>query len=259
MSWSTNSTKIAAAFGGLGFKITLSETEIIELKSFKNLRFFVSENSLLRPHLPHRDDLYRGWIEGSLVKHDNTHPFLCGMHGCHSFDALLDYQAKGTRYALKLVPGTPLYRYEPGEEDARLKLAPPAHGLVDLPLAAAVSLAGLPVIDIDGEPPRRRYLLPDKTLLDLIGCRPDGLTVSDLLARKEPGKHLRLRLGTTHPDHEVINGYNATRTYAQLLSDIKALKRRLLIKDPFSSRRALIPEVPSKKLEDEVRQHFLIP
>ena len=115
MSWSTNSEKIAATFGALGFKITSSLTEIIELDSFENLRFFVSDTSLLRPQLPCREDIYKGWMDGTLVKLDNTHPFLCGMHACHSFDALLDYQAKGTSYALKLVEGTPLYRYESGQ------------------------------------------------------------------------------------------------------------------------------------------------
>lgn len=258
MSWSTNSIRVAAAFGGLGFRITSSMTEIIELDCLQNLRFFVSDTSIQRPHLPARDDLYRGWMDDSLVKLDNEHPFICGMHACHSFDALLDYQAKGTSYALQLVKGTPLYRYELGEEDPRLKLAKAEHAIVDLPLAAAVSLAGLPVIGTEGEAPRRRYLLPNLTAYDLIGCRADSLTVTDLLTRKEPGR-LPLQLGLTHPHHCVVQAYNVTRTYARLLADIKALKKKLLIKDPFSSRRAIIPEAPSKQLEDEVRQHFRIP
>ena len=257
MSWSTNSIKIAAAFGGLGFKITSSMTEIIELKQFQNLRFFVSDNSLLRPDLPHRDDLYRGWMEGTLVKMDNEHPFICGMHACHSLDALQIYQARGTSYALKLVAGTPLYRYEEGEEDSRLKLAPTAHSIVDLPLAAAVSLVGLPVISIEGEAPRRRYLLPDQTLNDLLMGPQPGLAVRDLLARKEPGR-LPLKLGLTLPQHCVVQGYNVARTYARLQADIRKMKKNLLLTDPFSSRRALSPETPSKQLEDEVRQHFRI-
>jgi len=259
MSWSTNSHKIAAAFGGLGFKITSSMTEIIELQSMQNLRYFVSDKSLLRPELPHRDDLYRGWMEGTLVKLDPEHPFICGMHGCHSMDALMDYQKTGASYALKLVPGTPLFRYEPGQEDPRLKLAAPAHAIVDLPLAAAVALAGAPVIAIEGEAPRRRYLLPDQTVYGLEGLLHLGLSVGDMLARQEPGVHLRLKLGLTHPHHCVVQGYNVTRTYARLLADVGKLKRRLLIKDPFSSRRALVPETPSKALEDEVRAHFRSP
>lgn len=266
MSWSTNSAKIAAAFAGLGFKITTRETEIIELDRFTNLRFYVSETSLLRPTLPHRDDLYRGWIEGTLVKLDPTHPFLCGMHACHSMDALMDYQSTGTSYALQLVPGTPLYRYQTGAEDPHLKLAPVAHAIVDLPLAAAVSLAGLPVIDIEGSPPRRRYLLPNRTLSALLFSSSQSLPVSespslpvsDLLARKTPGK-LPLQLGSTHPEHPVIQGYNATYAYARLFTEIKRLKKNLLVKDPYSDRRALVPENPSSQLEDEVRQHFRIP
>lgn len=257
MSWSTNSTKIAAAFAGLGFKITTSKTEIIELNRFSNLRFFVSDTSLLRPLLPSRDDLYRGWMEHTLVTLDPTHPFLCGMHACHSYDALLDYQDIGTGYALQLVKGTPLYRYEHGFEDARIKLASPAHAIVDLPLAAALALAGLPVIDIDGVPGRRRYLLPDTTLPHLMLPGSPLIPVADLIARKEAGK-LPLRLGSTHPDHPVINGYNATRAYTRLLSEIKAMRQRLLVKDPWSARRALIPENPSSQLEDEVRNHFRI-
>ena len=77
--WSTNSHKIAAAFAGLGFRVVINETEIIELNQWRNLRFEVSDNSLTNPHLPHRDDLYRGWMENTLVKADNDHPFLCGI------------------------------------------------------------------------------------------------------------------------------------------------------------------------------------
>jgi hypothetical protein len=261
MSWSTNSTKIAAAFAGLGFKVLINETEIIELNCFSNLRFHISDTSLLRPGLPTRDDLYRGWMEDTLVKIDPTHPFICGMHACRSYEALLDYQDKGSGYALQLVTGTPLYRYEHGIEDPRLKLAPPAHAIVDLPLASAVALVGLPVIDIDGPAGHRRYLLPDRTLpglADLPLSPLAGLSVSQLLARKEAGK-LPLQLGSTQPDHPVIHGYNVTRSYARLLTEIKAIKKRLLVKDPWSPRRALIPENPSSKLEEEVRSHFRIP
>jgi len=258
MSWSTNSTKVAATFGGLGFKITSNLTEIIELKSFQNLRFFVSDTSLLRPQLPTRDDLYRGWMEDSLMRLDPTHPFICGMFGCHNMDALVDYQSKGTSYQLQLASETPLYRYQPGTEDSRLKLAPAAHAIVDLPLAAAVALIGLPVIDVEGEAPRRRYLLPDQTLPGLLISPSPPLPVSAMIARKEPGR-LPLQLGLTQPHHPVVQGYNVTRTYARLLKDINGLKKRLLIKDPYSSRRALIPENPSLQLEDEVRQHFRIP
>lgn len=261
--WSTNSHKLAAAFAGLGFQVVINETEIVELASWKNLRFEVSDRSLTNPALPHRDDLYRGWMENTLVRLDNDHPFLCGIHACHNMECLMKMQATGQSFALQLVPGTPLYRYESGVEDPRLKLAAVKHGSVDLPLAAAVGLAGLPVIDIDGTPPRRRYLFPDLTHESLLlnqkpETRNQELPVASFFARITPGRP-NLRLGLTHPQHPVIFGYNATYAYAELQAKIKVLKKRLLIKDPFSDRRALVPENPTQAFEDEIRQHFRIP
>lgn len=257
MSWSTNNHKIAAAFAGLGFRVDLSETEIIELDSWRNLRFEVKETSLIHPKLPHRDDLYRGWMEGTLAQLDNDHPFLCGYWACHNMEALMKMQASGQSFALHLVQGSPLYHYQPGPEDPRLKLAPVQHATVDLPLAAAVGLAGLPVIDLDGPPGRRRYLMPDLTHTSLRPSSPPSLPPAAFFPRIERGKP-NLRLGLAHPTHPVVLGYNGAYAYGILRRKLHELKRRLLIKAPDSDRRALIPLNPSKDLEDEVRQHFQV-
>jgi hypothetical protein len=258
--WSTNNHKIAAAFAGLGFRVVINETQIVELNSWKNLRFEVSDTSLHHPNLPHRDDLYRGWMEGTLAVLDNDHPFLCGIHACHNMECLMKLQATQESFALQLVKGSPLYRYETGVEDPRLALAEIKHATVDLPLAAAVGLVGLPVINIDGAPPRRRYLFPDLThsAFGIPHSSFPPLPVASLFQRIEAGRP-NLALGLTHPQHPVIHGYNATYAYADLLSKIKPLKRRILIKDPFSDRRVLAPENPSPAFEDEIRQHFRIP
>lgn len=258
MSWSTNNHKIAAAFAGLGFRVDVNETEIIELDSWRNLRFEVGETSLTHPKLPHRDDLYRGWMEGTLAKIDNDHPWLCGYWACHNMEALMRMQESGQPFALQLVQGSPLYHYQPGDEDPRLTLAPLRHATVDLPLAAAVGLAGLPVTGIDGEPGRRRYLMPDLTHASLIADPASLIPVSAFFPRIQRGKP-SLQLGLTHPMHPVVLGYNGAYAYGDLLRKLKVLKRRLLIKAPDSDRRALIPLNPSAQLEDEVRQHFQVP
>lgn len=284
MSWSTNNHKIAAAFAGLGFRVELNETEIIELDSWRNLRFEVSDTSLTNPKLPSRDDLFRGWMEGTLLQIDNDHPFLCGYYACHNMEALMKMQASGQPYALQLVKGSPLYHYQPGTEDPRLSLSPVRHATVDLPLAAAVGLAGLPVIDLDGEPGRRRYLMPD-LLKEMPFQPPKQREWVPVVARDEHGfchvgKRLEdeviplppaaffpriergkpnLQLGLTHPMHPVVLGYNGAYAYGVLRRKLNELKRRLLIKAPDSDRRALIPLNPSKQLEDEVRQHFQVP
>ncbi|GEM_PF-1896383 len=259
MSWTTNNHKIAATFSGLGFRVTINETEIVELDNWKNLRFEVSDKSLLHPQLPSRDDLYRGWKEGTLNKLDPDHPFLCGFAACHNFEQIMHMQATATSYRLQRAAGSPLYRYEVGIEDSRLQLAPALHATVDLPLAAAVAVAGLPVINIDGNPGRRRYLFPDMTLEYLDNPTAAALLpVAQFFPRIYPRKP-NLQLGLTHPQHPVVQGYNAAYHYASILGQLKQINKRLLIKDPFSNRRALIPENPSAKLENEVRDHFRIP
>lgn len=259
MSWSTNNHKLAAAYAGLGFRVVINETEIIELNQWRNLRFEVSDTSLTNPKLPHRDDLYRGWKERTLEKMDSDHPFLCGIHAGHNMECLMKKQATGLSLALKLIPGSPLYRYETGVEDPRLTLAPVQHATIDLPLAAAVGLGGLPVIDIDGEPGRRRYLFPGLTHSSLLNpaCKIEH-PVSSFFVRSTPGKP-NLALGLTHPQHPVVHGYNGAYAYGVLLGKLKALKKRLLVKDPYSDRRAIVPENPSHALEDEMRRHFKIP
>lgn len=257
--WSTTNRPLAAAYAGLGFRVVINETEIIELDHWKNLRFEVSGTSLTNPRLPHRDDLYRGWMEGTLEKLDNDHPFLCGIWAGRNMEAIMKMQDTGESMRLVLLPGSPLYRYERGVEDPRLKLAPVRHATVDLPIAAAVGLDGLPVIDIDGEPGRRRYLFPDLTHSSLLNpaCKIEH-PVSSFFVRSTPGKP-NLALGLTHPQHPVVHGYNGAYAYGVLLGKLKALKKRLLVKDPYSDRRAIVPENPSHALEDEMRLHFKVP
>lgn len=263
MSWSTSNRAIAAAYAGLGFRVVINETEIIELGSWKNLRFEVSDHSLTNPKLPMRDDLYRGWKEGSLEKLDSDHPFLCGIYAGLNMEAIMKMQAEGMfRHCLTRPLNSPLYRYLPGAADERLKLLPAKHATMDLPLAAAVGLAGLPVTDFDGEPGRRRYLFPDTTVDALSGGLPvspsQSLPISAFFARIERGKP-SLQLGLTHPMHPIVQGYNGAYAYGELQRQINRLKRRILLKDPDSDRRALMPESPSKQFEDELRAHFRIP
>lgn len=257
--WSTTNRPIAAAFAGLGFRVVINETEIIELKQWKNLRFEVSDTSLTNPRLPQREDLYRGWKEGTLETLDGDHPFLCGIWAGHNMEKLMKMQDTDENFRLVCPTGSPLYRYEQGEENPRLKLAAVRHATVDLPLAAAVGLAGLPVTNIDGEPGQRRYLFPDETLDHLTAVDAAMLVpVIQFFPRITSGKP-SLQLGITHPQHPVVHGYNGAYAYGVLLGKLKVLKKRLLVKDPYSDRRAIVPENPSRALEDEMRQHFRIP
>jgi len=255
--WSTRNRTIAAAFAGLGFKVTLNETEIIELDQWQHLRFEVSEKSLTHPRLPSRDDLFIGWKDATLEKLDNDHPFLCGIWACHNMEKLMKRQDTAAPFALHLAPGSPLYRYESGPEDPRFQLAPVQHATRDLPLAAAVGLLGLPVIDFDGEPGRRRYLMPDLTHAPLRTTEGHPLSIQDLFQRIENGKP-SLALGLRDPQHPLIHAYNGTYAYGEILRQIKVIKKRLLIKDPFSSRRAIVPETPTRQFEDELVRHFRV-
>lgn len=253
--WSTSNRAIAAAFAGLGFRVVINETEIIELSSWKNLRFEVSDASLTNPKLPTREDLYRGWKEGTLEKLDADHPFLCGIYAGLNMEAIMKMQAERTPYRLTHTAGSPLYRYLPGNEEPRFQFMPIKHATVDLPLAAAVGLAGLPIISMDGEPGCRRYLFPDVTHPSALIAQP--IPISAFFERIERGKP-SLKLGLIDPRHPVVLGYNGSYAYGELLRKLKVIKRRLLVKDPDSDRRALIPESPSKALEDEMARHFRV-
>jgi len=251
-TWSTTDTKTAAAYAGLGFAIETRETIICEKNRTPSIRFHIADQTLSRTPTLFSRHLHQLFIDGALAKTDPLHPLLCGLAACANMDAL-HLMMRGVACLLKMRDG--LYRYEVGTEWHEILTSPRLHRTADLPLAAAVSIAGIPATGFEGAPPRRRIEFPDAFHFF---APSQGLTVAQHFQRRgtEPHPHA-LQLGLTHPDHPVVHAYNATRAYAQLLAEVKT--RRILAKDPYSSRRALIPENPSPELEDEVRQFFRVP
>lgn len=249
-AWSTASTKLAAVFAGLGFVVSCRETEIAELNSRLNLRHFVGQTSQWRRHLD-RDWLRSAWENGSLEKEDPLHPFLQGLRAVRCYDQLLRYQARGERLRLRPVAGGRAWEYEPGEEDSRMTLARRVHEISDLPLAAALATVGVPVIDLLGQAPKRKYLLPAE------GLDPAGSATAELIRRAEPGK-LDLQLERDQPEHPLCAAYQASYAYAALNAHIKRLERNIVIKAPHSNRRAYISERAPDRILDQVARHFRI-
>lgn len=249
MSWSTASTKLAAVYAGLGFVVTTRETEIIELNNRLNLRYFISQTSVVRPSLD-RDLLREHWGNGGLEKMDRFHPFLCGMAAVKNMASLLRWQ-NAANMRLRLVLKGALYEYEPGEEDSRLTLATECIRNKDLPLMAAMGVIGFPVIDTEGDAPRRLYILPNASL------DPMQRKAVDLVKRADPAK-LPLALETENPEHPLCLAYNGAYAFAKMNAHIRRLNRNVLLKAPRSQRRALIPDNPSDALLDEVGRHFRV-
>jgi hypothetical protein len=252
-SWSTKSTALAAAFGACGFPIRTNATEILELRQAYKLRFFIGAQSQWLAL--ERDPLREDHATGELAKADPLHPFLQALRAARNYDVLLGVQQTGTRVRLALsAPGA--WHYEPGEEDARLRLLPGPR-TNDLPLAAACGVIGIPVVDIEGEHGRRLYRLAERGLRSVELPQPEWETVR-LIRRQEPGKPA-LALEQHEPQHPLCTAYQGAYSYAVLLAHCKRLTRNVLIKDPHSRRRALIPENPSADLLADVRRHFKIP
>lgn len=254
--WSTASTQLAAVYAGLGFVVETRETEIIELNSRINLRYHVSATSTAWPGLD-RDLLREHWDNGGLLRVDPQHPFLCGMAAVKNMIALLDHQKTGAPVCLLKNGGG--YEYKSGSEDPRLKLSRECVRSQDLPLMAAMGFLGFPVIDIEGEAPRRTYILSNRShthLSDSVADRAESLA-AHLIRRAQPGK-LPLAIEAEHPQHPLCLAYNGSHAYAKMTAHIRRLQRSVLIKAPQSSRRALVPENPSSALLDEVGRHFRV-
>lgn len=253
-SWSTKSTALAAAFGACGFPIRTNATEILELRQAYKLRFFIGAQSQWLAL--ERDPLREAYATGELAKADPLHPFLQAVRAAHNYAVLLGVQKTGARVRLAPVPGAQAWHYEPGEEDARLRLLPGPR-TNDLPLVAACGVVGIPVVDIEGEDGRRFYRLAVRGLRSVELPQPEWETVR-LIRRQEPGKPA-LALEQSEPQHPLCTAYQGAYSYAVLLAHCKRLTRNVLIKDPHSRRRALIPENPSADLLEDVRRHFKIP
>ena len=262
-NWSTASAKLAATYGGLGFIVWTRETEIMEKNARINLRFFISDTTVQGPYKLDRDGLREAWGSGALLRDDPMHPFLQGMRACFNIAALLKWQATGARYRLQeIVPGQ-AWQYAAGEEDPRLTLCAQKCRTTDLPLAAALGVIGIPVIDSDGAPPRRGYILPafgHRALQFGLAVPADPTETVTCLKRIAPGKP-DLQLEIDFPAHPLLPAYAAAYAYGKIEADIarRNRERNVLIKDPYSSRRALMPENPSQAMKSAVRNFFRVP
>ena len=247
-TWSTASTPLAAAFAACGFIVRSQQTEIIELRQALKQRFSISPTSQWSQL--DRDGLRNAYGTGSLLASDPLHPFLQALRAAHNYSALLKFQATGDKLCL-VSCALGAWQYEPGTEPSTLSLQRGPR-TTDLPLAAALGVIGIPVIDMQGEQGRRFYCLPAHGMR----AAPEWQTL-DLIRRAVPGQ-TALVLETTQPQHPLCSAYQGAYSYACLLAHCKKQAREVLLKSPHSNRRALIPENPSGHLLDQVRSHFRI-
>ena len=258
---STKNTALAAAFGACGFPIRTTETEIVELRHSIKTRFFIGETSQWLKL--DRQGLHESYASGKLLKADPLHPFLQALRAAHNYSCILTMQHQAQRFRLARVVGSDssvsvdAWQYQLGEEDARLRFhrGPRTN---DLPLVAAMGVIGTPVIDFEGEPGRRLYVLPAYGLrcVDLPSAFPEWHT-AQLIRRAVPGKPT-LALEISNPQHPLCHAYQGAYTNAVLIAHCKKLARNVLLKAPNSKRRAHIPENPSADLLEDVRRHFRI-
>jgi hypothetical protein len=244
--WSTSNTKLASAFAALGFGVSTRMTEVLE-RGVTKARFFIEEQSARNGM--RRDLLRAGWENGGLAKADAMHPFLISMAAIENYEALLDMQAVGSRWVL--VQGAGGWVYRKGEEDSRLRLCGELIRTGDLPLAAALGVIGLPVVDIQGEPGARRYVLP------AMRVEAGVLKAGELIKREVPGKW-DLALEKSMPGHPLCVGYQATFSHAALVAHMKRHFKAVVLRAPGSQRRAMVGEGASGRVMDQVRRHFQI-
>jgi hypothetical protein len=252
-TWSTASSRLAATFAGLGFIVSSRQTEMVERNSRLSIRYFISQSSQWRQL--DRDVLRNDFETGALAQADPMHPFLQGWRGIGCYLMLCRRQERGVRLRLKeVVPGK-AWEYEEGEEDPRLTLSKQVHSLRDLPLCGALGTVGIPVVDSDGEPGRRRYFVPTVGLKSLNGIDLPEWRTAFLIRRKEPGK-LDLQIEAEDPEHPLSYAYQGAYAYAKLAAHIKRLERYMILKAPRSNRRVIIHEHASDHALDQVGRFF---
>lgn len=246
--WSTQNTKLAAVFAGLGFVVSTRVNEMLERNSQVRVRFFIEAIST-RNRLQ-RDLLRSGWENGQLAAADPLHPFLVGMVAVTNYERLMRMQAQGERHRLVAVPGG--WEYRRGEEDSTMTLARELVATRDVCLAAALGAVGVPVVRIDGEPGQRRYCLPKH------GLDPTQRETGLLIRRAGPNT-LDLELERSEPQHPLCAAYQATFALSKLNAHLKGHARTVVLKAPGTKRRALVMENATNRVLDKVRRHFGVP
>lgn len=212
------------------------------------------KTSVLRRILPQ-------WKNGALPP---THPLKIKWRACLNFDALRKWQHDAHPRRLRAYANDQFFLVEPGDEPLRLT-ATVACRTNDFNLAAALSVVGIPILDIALDGPSRYYGLP------AVGhprCRPDWEgycteTTAALIQRAgDPAKPLDLLIERTDPAHPVSLGYDALHCYAHLRHRARQIRDHgtLLVSLPkYTHRQALISSHATGRVLDKIQPLLGLP
>ena len=234
-------TTQAAAWGALGFSIRPHVAEFVDENKPTQHQFFIGAFSVWHEGLK-RDDVARQ-IDGGLRQTDPLHPFFQALRAARAYKALTVWLHNGKPFRLnEVAPGA----WEPvmGEtEGPAMMLRRDVVQTNDLPLVAALTTVGVPVIDVVGSAGRHAFLLPATGHPTM---HPRGAADTAQLARR--GDAYRLLLETTDPSHSLIPAYLGAKIYVELVQALKTKKRLLIFKAPKSARRMLCSEGASPRV-----------
>jgi hypothetical protein len=253
---SVSNTKLAASLWALGFAWTADRVQP-ESGGPLHVQFIFHGASARFPALQLSDA--HAWESGRLAAAHPLHPLCVMMHAQHNYDRLMDWQKRGTSMALQGVAGQQLCIY---------KLAPVPHfegpflWSEDLALCAAVALAGVPVVGIQGSEGMHRYRLPASgyALRSAAGVPLPPVAAAALMQRDPvPTDPLRLALEVSEPLHPVCLAYDALHARACLKKQLESGLPLLLMQQSGSQRQALITMNSTGRVMERVNQHFKAP
>jgi len=241
----TRDVRVAAALGVLDVPIKIRKTHEVR-HGRKVVEFLCGVRSV-----DGRLDVQRlmgAWRKGAL---DPGHDFLTIMRGFRCRAAILDCQKKGRRIRLAKVEGCDSWEYR--DSDVGLPGAASERGqagvlkMGDLKMAAALGVAGLPLLAIGGTAGRHeyfvaRYGLPQKGQPPLDGA--------ELLRKWRRDVH---SLSWDDPFTKAAWGLVSRE---RVLDATKQELARVLLEKPRSMRSALVKENASDKAFDQVKRHF---
>lgn len=257
-SWSTTNTKEAACFASLGFTFSCDITEnVLDDNPTGEVlaQWVIHDCNDIAPRLK-LTTLVDAWLKGQLPA---THPLKWAWRACLNFEEFKSAMKIGKRMRLRHVNDGASSAYVPGDEAPTMKQAETAFQLADINLAMALSVIGVPVIDIEGSGRNTVYTLPQFGHPRKV---EEGYETEDaalLAARETPGK-LDLVIEATRPDHPVVYAYNALCVWEQLRAHFHQMRKHLLLQFPkWTNRRAIISECASSRVLDRLRVHLKLP
>lgn len=256
-SYSTSNTKEAAAFASCGFVVSLDISDNVvndDVKGKTLMQWIIGDTNPVQPGL-RLQPLLKAWQAGNLPQ---DHFLKIRWRACLNFEALTDAQRTGQRLRLRALSGDRYFEFIPGDELPSLKASQEVMHLSDLNLSAALSVIGVPILEIFGQPGSRTYVLPRYGHPRIIGEAWQTEDAAQLVTR-QPGS-FDLVIEQTSPDHPLVHAYNALHVWAQLRVMLAKERKRLVCQWPrHTQRRAVISEAASPRVVDRLRRHLKLP